>query len=115
MIKKITNPTRIPVPDGKRIDEHVGRVHTGTASVSVAHMVAPPGWGEPFQQPDFDEVTIVVRGTVRLEYDSGTLDVDAGETVLVEDPLELLLNLLPRSPRITTDDPRRDSRGPNSR
>ena len=84
MIKKITHPTRIPVPDGKRIDEHVGRVHTGTASVSVAHMVAPPGWGEPFQQPDFDEVTIVVRGTVRLEHDGGALDVEAGETVLVE-------------------------------
>ena len=84
MIKKITNPTRIPVPDGKRIDEHVGRVHTSTAAVSVAHMTAPPGWGEPFQQPDFDEVTIVVRGAVRVEHDGGMLDVSAGETVLVE-------------------------------
>jgi mannose-6-phosphate isomerase-like protein (cupin superfamily) len=84
VIKKITNPTRIPVPDGKIIDEHVGRVHTNTASVSVAHMVAPPGWDEPFQRPDFDEVTIVVRGTVRVEHDGGALDVGAGETVLVE-------------------------------
>ena len=84
MIRKITEPTRIPVPGGKRIDEHVGRVHTGTTSMSVAHMVAPPGWDEPFQQPDFDEVTIVVRGTVRGEHDGGALDVGAGETVFVE-------------------------------
>ena len=84
MIKKITTPTRIPVPGGKIIDEHVGRVHTGTESVSVAHMIAPPGWGEPFQQPTFDEVTIVIRGTVRVEHAGGMLDVGAGETVLVE-------------------------------
>ncbi len=84
MIKKITHPTRILVPDGKVIDEHVGRVHTGTKTLSVAHMVAPPGWDEPFQKPTFDEVTIVVRGTVRVENDGGTLDVNAGETVLIE-------------------------------
>ena len=84
MIRKITDPTRIPVPDGKLIEEHVGRVHTGTETLSVAHMVAPPRWGEPFQKPDFDEVTIVVRGTIRVEHDGGTLDVGAGETVLVE-------------------------------
>ena len=84
MIKKITHPTRIPVPDGKIIDEHVGRVHTGTETLSVAHMIAPPGWDEPFQQPTFDEATIVVRGTVRVEHDGGSLDVTAGETVLVE-------------------------------
>ena len=84
MIKKITQPTRIPVPGSKIIDEHVGRVHTGTETLSVAHMIAPPGWDEPFQQPTFDEVTIVVRGTVRVEHDGGMLDVAAGETLLVE-------------------------------
>ncbi len=81
MIEKITDPTQIPVPGGKRIEEYVGRVRTGTASMSVAHMVAPPGWNEPFQRPDFDEVTIVVRGTIRVEHEGGTLDVGAGETV----------------------------------
>ena len=82
MPQHITEPTRIPVPGGKLIEEHFGRVHTGTESVSVAHMIAPPGWDEPFQTPDFDEVTIVVRGTVRVEHDNGQLDVAAGETVL---------------------------------
>ena len=65
MPEHISTPTRIPVPGGKVIEEFVGRVQTGTASVSVAHMVAPPGWDEPFQTPTFDEVTVVLRGTVR--------------------------------------------------
>lgn len=84
MVKKISQPQRISVPGNKVIEEHVGRVRTGTESLSVAHMVAPPGWDEPFQQPDFDEVTIVTRGVIRVEHDGGHLDVSAGETVLVE-------------------------------
>ena len=44
MPRKIAAPTRIPVPGGKLIEEHVGRVNTGTEALSVAHMVAPPGW-----------------------------------------------------------------------
>lgn len=84
MVRRIPDPARIPVPGGKVIEEHVGRVRTGTGTLSVAHMIAPPGWDEPFQRPDFDEVTIVVRGTVRVEHDGGAEDVRAGETVLVE-------------------------------
>lgn len=83
MPTKITQPTRIPAPGAKVIEEHVGRASTGTASMSVAHMVAPPRWTEPFQRPDFDEVTVVTRGTIRVEHDGGHLDVAAGETVLV--------------------------------
>lgn len=83
-MKHITEPERIPVPGGKLIEEFVGRVNTETPSLSVAHMVAPPGWDEPFQQPEFDEVTIVLRGTVRVEHEGGVTDVRAGETVLVE-------------------------------
>ena len=79
----VTRPTRVPVPGGKLIEEHVGRVNTGTAALSVAHMVAPPGWDEPFQRPDFDEVTVVLRGTMRVEHDGGVTDVGPGETVLV--------------------------------
>ncbi|PAP76712.1 cupin domain-containing protein [Rubrivirga marina] len=84
MPRHVTAPTRIPVPGDKTIKEHVGRVNTGTSSLSVAHMIAPPGWQEPAQAPAFDEVTIVVRGTMRVEYDGGHLDVEAGETVLCE-------------------------------
>lgn len=87
MPELIPAPTRIPVPGGKVIDEYVGRVTTGTEQVSVAHMVAPPGWSEPAQQPEFDEVTVVLRGTVLVEVtaDDGTtstLDVPAGQAVV---------------------------------
>ena len=75
-------PTRIPVPGGKTIDEYVGRVTTGEAGVSVAHMVAPPGWDEPAQTPEFDEITVVLRGVVRVEHDGGLLEVPAGQAVV---------------------------------
>jgi mannose-6-phosphate isomerase-like protein (cupin superfamily) len=75
-------PTRIPVPGGKTIDEYVGHVTTGTAEVSVAHMVAPGGWTEPAQTPEFDEITVVLRGVVRVDHDGGVLDVAAGQAVI---------------------------------
>lgn len=78
----VAAPTRIPVPGGKTIDEYVGRVTTGTESASVAHMVAPGGWDEPAQTPEFDEITVVLRGVVRVEHDGGTLDVAAGQAVI---------------------------------
>jgi len=82
MPQHIAAPTTIPVPGGKKIDEYVGRVNSGTATVSVARMTAPGGWTEPAQAPGFDEVTLVLRGTVRVEHDGGVLDVGAGEAVL---------------------------------
>ncbi len=82
MPELISAPTRIPVPGGKVIDEYVGRVTTGEAAVSVAHMKAPPGWEEPAQSPDFDEVTLVLAGTVRVEHAGGVLDVPAGQAVV---------------------------------
>ena len=82
MPKHIPAPTTIPVPGGKRIDEYVGRVNSDTSAVSVARMAAPGGWTEPAQTPSFDEVTLVLRGTVRVSHDGGDLDVHAGEAVL---------------------------------
>lgn len=82
MPQLIQRPTRIPVPGGKVIDEYVGRVTSGTSSVSVAHMKAPAGWEEPAQTPEFDEVTLVLVGTVVVEHDGRTLEVPAGQAVL---------------------------------
>jgi mannose-6-phosphate isomerase-like protein (cupin superfamily) len=82
MPRLIEAPTRIPVPGGKVIDEYVGRVNSGTPAVSIAHMVAPPGWCEPAQAPDFDEYTLVLRGAVRVEHAGGSLEVRAGQAVL---------------------------------
>ncbi len=78
----VTAPTRIPVPGGKVIDEYVGRVTSQTSAVSVAHMQAPPGWQEPAQTPEFDEVTVVLRGMVVVEHDDGRLEVAAGQAVV---------------------------------
>jgi len=82
MADLIEKPTRVPVPGGKVIDEYVGRVSTGESALSVAHMVAPGGWVEPAQRPDFDEVTLVLRGCVRVEHPGGVLDVRAGQAVV---------------------------------
>jgi mannose-6-phosphate isomerase-like protein (cupin superfamily) len=82
MPRLVPAPTRIPVPGGKTIDEYVGRVTTGEAGVSVAHMVAPPGWEEPAQTPEFDEITVVLSGVVRVEHDGGLLEVPAGQAVV---------------------------------
>lgn len=82
MPELIAAPARIPVPGGKVIDEYVGRVVSSTSSVSVAHMQAPAGWIEPAQAPDFDEITLVLRGSVRVEHDGGTLEVKAGQAVI---------------------------------
>lgn len=86
MPELIFSPTRIPVPGGKLIEEHVGEANTPDAnlqaSVSVAHMKAPAGWSEPYQTPDFDEITVVLSGQVLVDHDGGRLEVNAGQTVL---------------------------------
>ncbi len=66
----------------KRIEEYAGRVNSGHAAVSVARMTSPGGWLEPGQRPDFEEVTVVLRGLLRVESEGGTLDVRAGQAVV---------------------------------
>jgi len=78
----IAKGTRIPVRGGKQVEELVGRVNSAEAGVSIAHMHSPSGWSEPGQRPEFDEYTIVLRGSVRVESRDGVLDVKAGQTVV---------------------------------
>ena len=66
----------------KRIEEYAGRVNSGHQSVSVARMVSPPGWREPGQRPQFEEITVVLEGVLRVEHEGGTLDVPAGQAVI---------------------------------
>jgi len=66
----------------KRIEEYVGRVNSGHAAVSIARMVSPAGWEEPGQRPEFEEVTIVLRGALQVEHEGGVLMVRAGEAVV---------------------------------
>jgi ethanolamine utilization protein EutQ len=78
----VPNATRIAVPGNKLIDEYIGRVNSKDSAVSVAHMRSPSGWTEPGQQPDFDEFTVVLRGSLRVESHDGVLDVHAGQGVI---------------------------------
>jgi ethanolamine utilization protein EutQ len=80
----IDSATRITAAGNKPklIDEYVGRVNSKTASVSVAHMRSPSGWEEPGQTPDFEEYTIVLKGTLRVTSKSGTIDVHAGQAII---------------------------------
>ena len=80
----ISKPTVIEAAGNlpKRIEEFAGRVNSGHASVSVARMVSPAGWQEPGQRPDFEEITVVLRGALRVEYEGGALMVRAGEAIV---------------------------------
>jgi ethanolamine utilization protein EutQ (cupin superfamily) len=80
----IESPSRIKAAgdEPKIIDEYVGRVNSKTSAVSIAHMRSPAGWAEPQQRPDFHEYTVVLRGTLRVEHEGGTLDVGAGQAII---------------------------------
>lgn len=80
----ISKPSRVEAAGNKPklIDEYVGRVNSATEGVSVAHMRSPGGWLERGQTPDFDEFTVVLKGTLRVEHEGGHLDVQAGQAVV---------------------------------
>jgi mannose-6-phosphate isomerase-like protein (cupin superfamily) len=81
----ISQPTRIQAAGTKPkvIDEYIGHVNSKTQVASVAHMRSPAGWEEPGQRPEFDEFTVVVQGMLRVTYVSGSIDVHAGQAVIV--------------------------------
>ena len=80
----IERPSRVTAAGNKPklIDEYIGRVNSRTEGVSVAHMRSPGGWQEPGQTPEFDEFTVVLNGTLRVEYREGHIDVRAGQAVV---------------------------------
>lgn len=84
MPRLIDSPKRIEAAGNKPklIDEYVGRVNSGHAALSIAHMRSPGGWVEPGQRPEFDEYTIVLRGLLRVEHEKGSLEVRAGQAVI---------------------------------
>lgn len=80
----IDKPERIPAPGGKLIEEIVGRVRTRSDGFSLAHMVAPPRWDEPAQRPEFGELTVMVRGRMRIEVEDEIVELVAGQAFWVE-------------------------------
>jgi mannose-6-phosphate isomerase-like protein (cupin superfamily) len=81
----IEGPTRVEAAGNKpkQIDEFIGRVNSGDSALSIARMRSPGGWVEPGQTPEFDEYTVVLAGLLRVEHRGGTIDVHAGQAVVV--------------------------------
>jgi len=85
-------PVKIPSPaviesagnKPKRIEEYAGRVNTGEERLSIARMQSPAGWREPGQRPEFDEYTLVLKGCLQVESENASMQVCAGEAVLVK-------------------------------
>jgi mannose-6-phosphate isomerase-like protein (cupin superfamily) len=84
MPRLIDKPTAIDCvgTKPKQIQEFAGRVNSGHTTVSVARMISPSGWEEPGQRPEFEEITVVLRGALRVEHQAGVLDVSAGQAVV---------------------------------
>ena len=80
---KQDKPFVVPTTDGKLIEEHFG-ASTHQTSLSIAHMLAPAGWSEPFQNPEFDEYTLVSLGKKLFEVDGQEIIVSAGQSILIK-------------------------------
>ncbi|MDQ7960741.1 cupin domain-containing protein [Flavobacterium lindanitolerans] len=86
-MKKYTlqkSPFVVPTNDGKLIEEHFGNATNNNSDVSIAHMVAPPKWSEPFQVPEFDEYTYIIRGKKQFIIEGETLILEAGQSIKIE-------------------------------
>jgi len=81
---KQTNPFVVPTDDGKTIREHFGLASIKSGDYSVAHMIAPAGWSEPFQTPAFDEITFVFRGRKKFIIDNEEVILESGESIFIK-------------------------------
>ncbi|MBC7606499.1 MAG: cupin domain-containing protein [Burkholderiales bacterium] len=77
-------PFVIPTTDGKLIEEHHGIATTNNAAISIAHMIAPPYWKEPFQTPDFEEYTYIIAGKKQFIIEGETIILEAGQSIKIE-------------------------------
>lgn len=77
-------PFIVPTNDGKLIEEHFGNATDGNSAISIAHMIAPPGWSEPFQTPEFDEYTYIIKGKKQFIIDGETVVLQSGESIKIE-------------------------------
>ena len=86
MVRLIDQPAVVEAAGNKpkKIEEFIGRVRSGHESLSVARMDSPQGWVEPGQRPEFEEITLVLDGMVRVEHKGGVTDVRAGQTIISE-------------------------------
>ncbi len=77
------SPFVVPTIDGKLIEEHFGLASDSNSEISIAHMVAPAGWSEPFQTPKFDEFTYIIKGRKQFIIDGETVVLEAGQSIKI--------------------------------
>ncbi|MEW7280028.1 cupin domain-containing protein [Aquimarina sp. 2201CG1-2-11] len=78
------SPFVVPTTDGKLIEEHFGMATDQNTQISIAHMVAPPHWSEPFQTPEFDEFTYIIRGKKQCIIEGEKIIIKAGESIKIK-------------------------------
>lgn len=76
-------PFVVPVDDGKLIEEHFGLASI-ESKLSLAHMIAPAGWGEPFQTPEFEEYTYIIKGKKKIEVGDEVVILSPGESIRIK-------------------------------
>ena len=81
---KQKNPFIVPTDDGKIIKEHFGLASTEESNFSFAHITAPPGWSEPFQTPEFDEITFMIKGRKKIIINEEELILNSGESIHIK-------------------------------
>lgn len=77
-------PFLVPTSDGKIIAEHFGNLTDKNSKISIARMVAPPGWSEPFQTPSFEEFTFIIKGKKQFIIEGETIILEAGQSIKIE-------------------------------
>ena len=85
MAKKISSALIITSAGNKpkKIEEFIGRVNSNTAGISIARMKSPSGWTEPAQKPEFDEYTLVLKGTLTVKTENDTFNINENEAVII--------------------------------
>ncbi len=78
-----TTPFIVPTTDGKVIEEHFGKATNGDTQLSIAHMIAPPGWSEPYQTPEFDEYTYIIKGKKQFIIEEEQVILEAGQSIKI--------------------------------
>ncbi len=77
------SPFVVPTADGKLIEEHFGLASDSNSQISIAHMIAPPDWSEPFQTPEFDEYTYIIKGKKQFVIDDEIVVLEAGQSIKI--------------------------------
>ena len=78
------SPFIVHTSDGKYIAEYFGLASNGDSIISIAHRKAPSGWSEPFQTPEFDEFTFIIKGKKQFIINGKKIILSAGESIKVE-------------------------------